>query len=99
MKNLKIAQKLIVGYAVILVMMLVIVFFSTSILSSLNTIIDNLYHSAVNNVMLSSNVNAYTQEGAKNILHAIGKPNDPEYVQEYFDKAKEALDNAKKNLG
>ena len=98
MKNLKISQKLIVGYAVILVMMLVIVFFSTSILSSLNGIIDNLYHSAVNNVMLSSNVNAYTQEGAKNILHAIGKPNDAEYVQGYFDKAKVALDNAKENL-
>ncbi|MDE6578979.1 MAG: MCP four helix bundle domain-containing protein, partial [Ruminiclostridium sp.] len=98
MKNLKISQKLIVGYAVILVMMLVIVFFSISILSSLNGIIENLYHSAVNNVMLSSNVNAYTQEGAKNILHAIGKPNDPDYVQTYFDNAKVALDNAKENL-
>ncbi|MDE6724600.1 MAG: MCP four helix bundle domain-containing protein [Ruminiclostridium sp.] len=98
MKNLKISQKLIVGYAVILVMMLVIVFFSISILSSLNGIIENLYHSAVNNVMLSSNVNAYTQEGAKNMLHAIGKPNDPDYVQLYFDNAKVALDNAKDNL-
>lgn len=98
MKNLKISQKLIVGYATILVMMLVIVFFSTSILGSLSTIIDNLYHSAVNNVMLSSNVNAYTQEGAKNMLHAIGKPDDRDYVQGYFDKAKEALDSAKENL-
>ena len=98
MKNLKISLKLIVGYATILVMMLVIVFFSISILSSLSGIIDNLYHSAVNNVLLSSNVNAYTQEGAKNLLHAIGNPTDEEYVQGYFDKAKVAFDNAKENL-
>lgn len=98
MKNLKISQKLLVGFGTMLVMMLVIVFFSISILSSLSGIIDNLYHSAVNNVMLSSNVNAYTQEGAKNLLHAIGKPNDAEYVQTYFDKAKIAFDSAKENL-
>ena len=98
MKNLKISQKLIVGYATILVMMLVIVIFSISILSSLNAIIENLYHGAVHNVILSSNVNAYTQEGAKNLLHAIGKPEDPDYVQEYFDKAKVAFDLAKENL-
>ena len=98
MKNLKISQKLIVGYATILVMMLVIVIFSISILSSLNGIIENLYHSAVNNVILSSNVNAYTQEGAKNLLHAIGNPTDEEYVQGYFDKAETAFDNVKTNL-
>ena len=98
MKNLKISQKLIVGYATILVMMLVIVIFSISILSSLNAIIENLYHDAVHNVILSSNVNAYTQEGAKNLLHAIGRPEDPDYVQEYFDKAKVAFDLAKENL-
>ena len=98
MKNLKISQKLIVGYATILAMMLVIVIFSISILSSLNAIIENLYHGAVHNVILSSNVNAYTQEGAKNLLHAIGKPEDSDYVDTYFKKAEEAFNLAKENL-
>ncbi len=87
MKNLKISQKLIVSFGVILAMMIVLVVFSVSILGSLSGIIDHFYNQAVQVVMLSSEVNARTQETAKNLLHAIGKPEDKAYVDQYLKTA------------
>ncbi|MCM1298893.1 MAG: methyl-accepting chemotaxis protein [Firmicutes bacterium] len=87
MKNLKIAQKLLVGYGTILVLMVVLVYFSISILGSLNGIIENFYKEAVQIVMVSGDINANGQEMAKNMLHAIAV-SDPEKVEEYMSKAK-----------
>lgn len=103
MKNLKISQKLIVGYATVLVMMVVLVFFSISILNSLRGIIDEFYNTAVQTVKLSSEINARTQEMAKNLLHGIAGldlTNDElsnlgfnsstpqqEYLKKYLDNA------------
>lgn len=89
MKNLKISQKLLVAFGTIFVMMIVLVFFSISILGSLNSIIDEFYNKAVQVVMISSEINARTQETAKNFLHAIGKAEDPDYVKKYFDLAEQ----------
>lgn len=93
MKNLKISQKLLVAFGTILIMMIVLVFFSISILGSLNTIIDEFYNKAVQVVMVSSEVNARTQETAKNLLHAIGRPSDKEYVAKYFSTAEDKFRN------
>lgn len=89
MKNLKISQKLLVAFGTVFVMMIVLVFFSISILGSLNGIIDEFYNKAVQVVMISSEINARTQETAKNLLHAIGKAEDPDYVKKYFDLAEQ----------
>lgn len=93
MKNLKISQKLIVGFGSVLAMMIILVFFSISILGSLNSIIDEFYNRAVQVVMLTSEINARTQETAKNLLHAIGKPTDTEYVSKYFSTAEDKFRN------
>lgn len=93
MKNLKISKKLLVGFGTVLALMLVLVYFSISILTSLNSIIDNFYHQAVQIVMVSSEVNARTQETAKNLLHAIGKPADNDYVNHYFSLAEDKYNN------
>lgn len=93
MKNLKISQKLITGFGTVLVMMIILVFFSISILGSLNTIIDEFYNKAVQVVMVASEINARTQETAKNLLHAVGKPSDSAYVDNYFSLAEDKFNN------
>lgn len=89
MKNLKISQKLLVSFSIILAMMIVLVVFSVSILGSLSGIINDFYNRTVQLVMVSSEINARTQETAKNLLHAIGNPTDAAYVEKYLSTAEE----------
>ncbi len=89
MKNLKISQKLLVGYGTIIALMLVIIWLTVSTLSSLDSIVDYLYNEAVQRVMIAADTNAKAQEMAKNMLHAIGKADDNDYVKGYFTTAEE----------
>ena len=84
MKNLKISQKLLVGFGTVIALMLIIIWLTVSTLSSLDKIVDYLYNEAVQRVMISADVNSKTQEMAKNMLHAIGKAEDNDYVKSYF---------------
>ena len=87
MKNLKISQKLLVGFGAVIALMLIIIWLTVSTLSSLDKIVDYLYNEAVQRVMISADVNSKTQEMAKNMLHAIGKAEDNDYVKSYFTTA------------
>lgn len=87
MKNLKISQKLLAGFGAVIVLMLIIIWLVVSTFSSISKNVDTLYNKAVMRVELSDNINAKTQEMAKNLLHAIGKADDANYVSGYFQKA------------
>ena len=92
MKNLKISQKLLVGYGTVIALMLVIIWLTVSTLSSLDRIVDYLYNEAVQRVMIAADTNANTQEMAKNMLHAIGKADDVDYVKGYLNTADSCYD-------
>lgn len=98
MKNLKISKKLLVGFGSVLVLMLVVVYLGISTLTSLRGIVDTFYHNAVQSVLLADNINAKTQEMAKNLLHAIGKADDAEYVRGYFDTAETCYNKVKEDV-
>ncbi len=87
MKNLKISQKLLVSFGTIIVLLLVIIWLITSTFASINKNVDILYNKAVQRVELADNINSKTQEMAKNLLHAIGKADDADYVSGYFSTA------------
>lgn len=87
MKNLKISQKLLVGFGTVVALMIVIIWLIISTFSSIGTNVDILYNKAVQRVELADNINGKTQEMAKNLLHAIGKANDADYVSGYFKTA------------
>ncbi|MDE6132017.1 MAG: MCP four helix bundle domain-containing protein, partial [Oscillospiraceae bacterium] len=87
MKNLKIAQKLLVGFGTVILLMCIIIWLVVSTFSSISKNVDTLYNKAVMRVEYADNINAKTQEMAKNLLHAIGKADDADYVAGYFDKA------------
>ncbi|MCM1330238.1 MAG: methyl-accepting chemotaxis protein [Ruminococcus sp.] len=106
MKNLKISQKLLVGFGTVILLMIIVVWLAISTLSSLGGIVDTLYNEAVQRVMLADDINLKTQEMAKNLLHAIGKAEDSEYVATYFAQAEECyqqvlddLENLDANMG
>lgn len=90
MKNLKISQKLIVGFGTLLVMLAIISWLSISTLSSLDKIVENLYDHAMQQVMISDDISLKTQECAKNLIHSMGKVSDSAYVQKYFALAEES---------
>lgn len=98
MKNLKISKKLLVGFGSVLVLMLVVVYLGISTLTSLRGIVDTFYRNAVQSVLLADNINAKTQEMAKNLLHAIGKADDAEYVRGYFDTAETCYNKVKEDV-
>lgn len=98
MKNLKISKKLLVGFGSVLVLMLVVVYLGISTLTSLRGIVDTFYRNAVQSVLLADNINARTQEMAKNLLHAIGKADDAEYVRGYFDTAETCYNKVKEDV-
>ena len=92
MKNLKISQKLLIGYGTVLVLMIVIISLAISVLSSIGGNVDILYSHAVQRLYYAGDINAKTQEMAKNILHAIGKADDADYVATYFSTAEKLYD-------
>lgn len=87
MKNLKISQKLLVGFGTVILLMCIIIYLVISTFSHIGKNVDVLYNKAVMRVEYADNINAKTQEMAKNLLHAIGKADDPNYVSGYFSTA------------
>lgn len=87
MKNLKISQKLLVGFGTVILLMCIIIYLVISTFSHIGSNVETLYNKAVMRVEYADNINAKTQEMAKNLLHAIGKAEDVDYVKGYFTKA------------
>lgn len=98
MKNFKISQKLLTGFGTVIALMLIIIWLTVSTLSSLDKIVDYLYNEAVQRVMIAADVNAKTQEMAKNMLHAIGKADDNDYVRGYFTTAEDCYASVLEDL-
>lgn len=98
MKNLKISAKLILGYGTLIVLMLAIVIYAIISFMDVKKILDNFNNIAVKNVQIADDIDAKTQEMAKNILHATAKCDDPdravaeEYVNRYLKVAGECRD-------
>jgi len=91
-KNLKISHKLVVGFGVILLMLVISVFFASSSLRNVADNFDLFYNRPFMNVSLAIQIDMNSEMAAKNMLRAC-VDQDSSNTNEFLDTAKQYMDS------
>lgn len=70
MKNFKIAEKLGVGFGILIIFLIISIVFSSLGLANISNNLDTFYHNPFKKVALATEIKAKANEAAKNMLHA-----------------------------
>ena len=83
---MKLSKKLLVAFGTIIILMIVIIVFSSTAFETLGGIIDDFYNESFMDVQAADTVDVIVQESAKNLLHSIVEE-DPDITAERLDLA------------